>query len=319
MHQKSNDIEFQNTLDEFLNKAYSFIKDNSYEWNLKDNVNLEVVDHVIRVRVQDLTVQKYEKDVIDLYQCQNPDGGWGNLRDDNESKVRSTALTTQMLIRSNRILKNKKIIDYIDKGLEFILKKQNEENGWTDPTWHKYDATSVSVGTLLFAIKEEFWSKERYKNSLKRGIDYVLNQRSNDTMWYFKKSGSPVTITAHLLPKCVTYRGVMQEDFNTVRNLIKLQHNEGHWDKKNVDHTCDAIRAMMLTAGKAANKELYQEVYESVKKALKWLLLVSKDIGGLGDFPGEKAHVEATCDGIDAVLKFKQFIKSPSNMINFWS
>lgn len=307
-------------LENFLTKAYQFVEANHHEWKLTNNVNLEVVDHVLRVRVQDKTIEKYMQDAIDLCKCQNNDGGWGNFRDDKESKSRSTAFSIQMLIRSNRVLKNDFILASINKGLANIIKNQHEDGNWSDPTWHHYDATSVSVGTLLFATKENEWANSPYKDALARGIAYIDSQRDEDSLWYFKKSGSPVTITAHLLPKCVTYRGAEEKDFITVRKLIELQDEEGHWDKMNVDHTCDSIRAMMLVAGKAGNKELYEEVYSSVIKALSWLLKVSEEIGGgLGDFPKEKAHVEAVCDGIDAVLKFNEFNKTPTNMVNFWS
>jgi hypothetical protein len=73
-------------------------------------------------------------------------------------------------------------------------------------------------------------------------------------------------------------------------------------------------------ASKAENKDLYLAVYEAAKKALFWLCETSSQMGGgLGDFPGGRSHVEATCDGIDTILKFKQFIRAPEKMINFWS
>jgi hypothetical protein len=307
-------------LDKFLVAAYQFVVDNHHEWKLTNDVNLEVVDHVLRVRVQDKTIKNHMQDVFDLCKYQNPDGGFGNSRDDQDSKSRSTALSVQMLIRSNRVLKSPTILKSINKGLDYIVKNQHQDGNWNDSTWHHYDATSVSVGTLLFATKEDSWSLSSYTKALARGIAYIDSQRDKDYMWYFKKSGSPVTITAHLLPKVVTYRGVEEKDFNTTRKLIALQHDKGHWDNTNVDHTCDAIRAMMLVAGKANDKLLYKEVHNATTRALNWLLTVSKDIGGgLGDFPLKKAHVEATCDGIDTVLKFNEFNTTPDNMINFWS
>ena len=104
-----------------------------------------------------------------------------------------------------------------------------------------------------------------------------------------------------------------------MRSLIKLQDYEGHWDNLNTDHTCDAIRAMMLTASRGDSQELYKTVYEASYKAILWLLNTSEEIGrGLGDKPGMVAHVERTCDGIDAIMKFQQFCYNTQNLINFW-
>jgi len=309
----------QENLNKFLSTAYQFVSNNNYEWKLTNNVNLEVVCHVLRIRVQDKTIKKYAEDVLDLCKCQNSDGGWGNSKDDQESKLRSTDFSVQMLIRSNRVLKNLNILENINKGLGYIIKNQYLDGSWNDPSWHHYDATSVAVGTLLFATKEDNWSSACYTNNLAKGIAYIDSKRDEDCLWYFKKSGSPVVITAHLLPKCIAYRGITKKDLVTVKKLIALQHEKGYWNNTNVDHTCDATRAIMLVAGQAKDKEFYEEVYQAVTKALDWLVKVSEDIGGgLGDFPEEKAHVEATCDGIDTVLKFNEFKKTPANMIHFW-
>jgi len=304
----------------YLKNAYEFIDSNKHEWKLNNDVDLEVVNHVLRLRAQNNSVLLFIDDVIDLCNCQNSDGGWGNTRDDLNSKVRSTAFSIQMLIRTNRVLNNDKVSQSITDGLNFVLSNQQADGSWADPTWHHYDAASVSIGTLLFAVNENMHDNNKYKTSLEKGIKYIKSQRYSDGLWYYKKSGSPVTITAHLLPKCVTFEGASDVDKMSVRNLIALQDPEGQWDDCNTDHTCDAIRAMMLTAGKADSKELFIDVYNSSIKALSWLINVSEDIGkGLGDKPGRPAHVERTCDGVDAILKFHQFIEKPKNMVKFWS
>src|SRR3989338_6320171 len=78
-----------------------FIANNSQEWKLNYDVDLEVTNHVIRCKASDGTIKDFQQDVRDLIKCQNSDGGWGDTRDDASSKVRSSALTIQMLLRSN--------------------------------------------------------------------------------------------------------------------------------------------------------------------------------------------------------------------------
>ncbi len=309
----------ENKILNYLKNADKFVEENPQEWKLNNNVDLEVVNHVLRCKISDNSIALYSNDIINLSHCQNKDGGWGNTRDDSESKVRSTSLTLQMLIRANRILNLNAIADSIAHGLKFILSQQDQEGRWFDPTWHYLDAISVSVGTLLFATNTQSWFDDKYTNSLKKGIEYLKSQRRDNGLWYYKDSGSPVTITAHLLPKCVAYEGIQNIDLMSIDNLIKLQDREGHWDNSNTDHTCDAIRAMMLTASRSNFEKLYNAVYDSAFKAILWLCQTSEDIGrGLGDKPEKPAHVERTCDGIDAMIKFQHFKNNKENLINFW-
>lgn len=314
-----NSIEVEKEIQTYLPVAYKFIEEHPKEWKLDHpDVDLEVTNHVLRVRVQDGTVGNYVDDVIALCRCQNADGGWGNARDDQESKVRSTAFCIQMLLRANRILHNSLIQETIIKGLNYLLSLQKEDGSWEDPTWHYLDAVSTSVGTLLFVVKEEF-AEEAHHIALKKGMEFVISQRNTNGLWYYKPSGSPVTITAHLLQKCATYFGYSNRHDFIIRELIKLQHQEGHWDNGNTDHTCDAMRAMMLTSSLSKDPNIVHEVFQSACNAILWLAQVSREIGGgLGDKPGKPAHVERTCDGLDAMLKLRQFATDNTQMIKFW-
>ena len=306
-------------INSYMSTAYQFISDHPEEWELSNDVDLEVTNHVLRVRIQDKSIESFKKDVLDVCKIQNSDGGWGNRRDDKESKSRSTAFCVQMLLRANRILKDEVIKQRLIEGLDYIIAHQKENGSWEDPTWHFLDATSTSVGTLLFAVNEDF-VQEKYKKTLEKGMHFVVSQRHENGLWYYKLSGSPVTITAHLLQKCATYFGHSEIHDQSIRELIKLQHPEGHWDNGNTDHTCDAIRAMMLTASRSEDPNIVNEVFHSSCKAIQWLIKTSQEIGGgLGDRPGKPAHVERTCDGIDSMLKLKQFAEDNTQMIQFWS
>ncbi len=320
----SNAKEFANSfldreISNYLPIAYQFIDEHENEWKLDYDADLEVTNHVLRVRIQDLSIDKYKNDILDICKCQNKDGGWGNTKNDQESKIRSTAFCVQMLLRANRILHVQTVQTSILSGLDYIISAQKSNGSWDDPTWHFLDAASTSVGTLLFVLKENF-IEEKHRQALDQGMKFILSNRHDNGLWYYKLTGSPVTITAHLLQKCATYYGHAKEHDLAIRELIKLQHHIGHWDNGNTDHTCDAIRAMMLTSSRSKNKDVVTEVFHSACKAVQWLIEISKNIGGgLGDRPGKPAHVERTCDGIDAMLKLRQFALDNTQMINFWS
>lgn len=315
------DIKFKSIddqINQYLPVAYQFVDDHILEWRLDHDVDLEVTNHVLRVRIQDGTIKNYTQDVLALCKNQHTDGGWGNKRDDKESMLRSTSFCVQMLLRANRILNNQYVQDTIIKGLDYIVGQQLDDGSWRDATWHYLDAVSTSVGTLIFVMNEAFVN-ERYKNALKKGMEFTISERHENGLWYYKPTGSPVTITAHLLQKCAIYYGGSEINDQSIRELIKLQDEEGHWDNANTDHTCDAIRSMMLTASRSLDKSLIPEVFASACKAINWLTAISQSIGGgLGDRPGDKAHVERTCDGIDAMLKLRQFAADNTQMIKFW-
>lgn len=308
-----------NNISDYLSKAYPFVENHLEEWELNFDADLEVTNHVLRVRIQDGSIAQYKEDVLDVCHCQHQDGGWGTTRDDQNSKIRSTSFCVQMLLRANRVLKNDLIQHHILKGLAYIVAAQNTNGSWTDPTWHFLDATSTSVGTLLFAVNEPFVN-EQYRKTLDKGMNFIVSTRNENGLWYYKPTGSPVTITAHLLQKCATYYGSLDIHDQSIRNLIELQEECGSWDKGNTDHTCDAVRAMMLTSSRSKNENITKEVCVSTCKAVQWLIEVSNEIdGGLGDRLGKPANVERTCDGIDTMLKLRQFIKDFSEMLEFWN
>jgi hypothetical protein len=91
-----------------------------------------------------------------------------------------------------------------------------------------------------------------------------------------------------------------------VEGLLDRQHPDGHWDAENVDSTCDALRALLLSAQAAHSRPLTARVLGSGERAVRWLIGVVTE-GGLGPRPGRKPRVLFTCDGIDALFKFGRF------------
>jgi hypothetical protein len=275
------------------------------EWSLRYDCSLEATNHVLRVLVQDGTVPGYRDEIALLCAHQHDDGGWGERRGDAVSRTRTTAFATQMLLRAGRVLGGGELRENVERGVRFLLHRQHPDGGWDDDRWHALDATSVSVGTLLFASREP-GHDPRVPDALRRGMDYVLAQRRGDGMWSHRPRSSPVEITAHFLQKVVPYGASPDTVRPAVEGLLDRQHPDGHWDAENVDSTCDALRALLLSAQAAHSRPLTARVLGSGERAVRWLIGVVTE-GGLGPRPGRKPRVLFTCDGIDALFKFGRF------------
>lgn len=61
-----------------------------------------------------------------------------------------------------------------------------------------------------------------------------------------------------------------------MKYLISAQSPEGHYDKENIDHTCDTVRALMLAS------ELLNDFSadECIQRGVKWLLDVRNTLMG---------------------------------------
>lgn len=308
-------------IEQALEDGYAFLKAHHDEWDLHENCELEYTNHVVRTAVQGGVLDTLCPELpMRLAGCQNGDGGWGDHRDDDRTEARSTAFSVQMLIRAYRASGEQDLRTSIEQGVRCIVASQAPAGNWVDSSWHAYDATSTSVGTLLFARNEQWLAAAPIENALRRGIDYIVRARGDDGLWRFKPHGSAVEITAHLLPKCVSYRGWLAEDAVTLRGLLALQGADGSWDGGNTDHTCDALRASMMAGGMSRDTALARDVAAAAERAVGWLLALSEAAGGgLGDRAGTPAHSERTADLIDSLLKYKQFKRDSAQMFQFWN
>ena len=310
--------ELEKRLDAFMAGGYAFIDAHPEEWRLdvEDNVDLEVTNHVLRVRIQDGTIADHADHVLAMCALQRPDGGWGDRRLDTETQLRSTAFCTQMLLRANRVLDDDTVRATVGRALDYITGHQLADGSWRDGSWHLFDAVSVSVGTLLFAVREPDVTPERQK-ALDDGMRFILANRAEDARWYYDPDSSPVTISAHLLQKCATFgadRGLVIESAHA---LLDLQDEAGHWDQENTDHTCDSTRCLMLVASRVEDPALTERVVHAATRAVQWLVDVSVD-GAMPNRPGRMPHVERTCDGLDTALKYRSFLDDATRLIGFW-
>src|SRR5262245_10878627 len=65
--------------------------------------DLELIQHDLRVLLQDRTIPDLLRDYLALFDCQNSDGAWSPFSADNESTVWVSAFCGLMLIRGHRL------------------------------------------------------------------------------------------------------------------------------------------------------------------------------------------------------------------------
>lgn len=305
------------TVDLWLKRAERYVLKHEEQWTPSANVGFETLNHLMRVWVQSERIGEHRTEVEAARAAQHEDGGWGDKRDEAQSQMRTTAFCCQMLLRANRTLKDQRVSETIKQALDFLLAQQDPDGGWTDKRWHRLDATSVSVGTLIFAVREPY-SCTQYTQSLKRGMSFVAKARADDGLWYHKPTSSPIEITAHLLQKVALYDNGRGDIHRAIQGLLEHQDEQGHWDKRDVDSTCDALRSMMLAVGVSGGKELVDEVAGAADRGIAWLGSVQASDGGYGVRPERPSKVLYTCDVIDTLLKYDAFESGAGSLVGFY-
>lgn len=302
----------------FLRDAEQFNETHAGEWSLDYNVEMETLNHLLRVWVQNGTSEKHLWLLLTLCDYQHVDGGWGDYRDERVSKVRTTAFSTQMLLRANRQLHHAKIAQSVTRGIDFLVAEQQPDGSWLDPMWPIWDATSVPIGTLIFVAKEPFGTAIQ-ATALKRGMSFVIEKQKPDGGWYSSSASFPSDTTAHLLQKCLLYGTPDHVVVPAIQWLLNRQAQEGHWDKENIDHTCDAVRCLMLATSYPQGQPFLAQIADSTERAVRWLMdgVVNN---GFGTHLGTAPNVLYTCDAIDTALKYIAFKEqlSKENMITFY-
>lgn len=295
----------------FEEKYNEIVIEKREHWTpINGNQDMEVVNHIYRVIVQNHDTSNFVKEYHNLVDVQNEDGGWGNYSQDKKSQIRCTAFAVQMLLRANNDLDNReaRFDEAIYKGLFWLVSNQKDDGTWFDDEWGLYDAVSVNVGTLMFTrilpnVPQHI--KQLSNGAWEKGMEFVNRSQGEDGAWEYKeKYDTPVCVTAHLLQKTVGYgeKGKMTS-LKAMEYLRKVQHEEGHYDYKNIDHTCDTARALMLAS------ELLNDYssHNTIEKAIKWLLSNRNDDNGWGDFAGDESNMLCIFDGLDTLLKYTRY------------
>jgi hypothetical protein len=96
---------------------------------------------------------------------------------------------------------------------------------------------------------------------------------------------------------------------------FEWQASDGSWDEENVDHTMDCVRSSMVVTRILGDDPATDA---AIERGLAWIVR-HKNEHGWGDFPGMETNLERTCDGIDALCKYRAFrAPDPKAVIRLW-
>lgn len=289
-------------------EAVQQIEKRKRDWDFsKKKTSLDVVNHVFRVLTQEKAFEGHLDAAHGMVACQHPSGGWGEYSNDAEDKIREAAFCVRNLVRANRRFKDPVVAESVKRGVRYLLQKQMPEGSWFDPLWGQSDATSISLGALIFAWHDKIFEEETHQ-AVRRGIRFAVSIQAKDGGWYDPRFNqevrlSPVAWTAHILPKVVVYQGECETSRKGLKLLASNIGENGAWDTDDVDHTCDASRALIL-GSIALNERTYTPLIEN---AVSWLLKARNTDGLWGPKPGARSNLLMSCDVYDTFQKYRLY------------
>ena len=313
-------------IDRLIGDEYRFLVSERAGWSLAAGPqDLELVAHALRVLLHTQTLRDFRDEYRALVACQHPDGGWAPESDAPESTVWVSAFCALMLIRGNRVLAEDGVAASVRRAVDYFLATQEPAGRWVDPRWADLDTTShpVSFFNVVLALDERHRRAE-VEAAWRRGLGFILEHQDALGGWHdanFHPSG--VEITAHLIQDALVADLVLGERVPGVRQacqkgLARLrdwQAPDGSWDDENVDHTMDCTRSSIVVTRILGDDPA---TTAAIERGLTWIL-ASKNPEGWGDFPGLETNLERTCDGIDALCKYRAFrAADPKAAVRLW-
>ena len=176
---------------------------------------------------------------------------------------------------------------------------------------------------MVLALDERHRRAE-VEHAWRRGLGFILEHQAAGGGWHdanFHPSG--VEITAHLIQDALVGDLVLGERVPGIREscrkgLAKLhdwQAPDGSWNDENVDHTMDCVRSSIVVTRILGDDPA---TTGAIERGFAWIL-ANKNPRGWGDFPGLETNLERTCDGIDALCKYRAFrAADPKAAVRLW-
>jgi len=313
-------------IDDLVAEEYRFLAAERAGWSLVAGPqDLELVAHALRVLLHTRTLTDFRDEYRALVACQHADGGWAPRSDDHESTVWVSAFCALMLIRGNRVLAEPALDGAVRRAIDYFLGSQQADGRWIDPRWADLDTTShpVSFFDVVLALGERH-RRADVERAWQRGLGFILENQSPEGGWHdpdFHPSG--VEITAHLIQDALVAELLLGERVPGIRDacrkglacLRSWQAENGSWDEENVDHTMDCVRSSMVVTRILGDDPA---TTAAIERGLDWIVEHKND-HGWGDFPGMETNLERTCDGIDALCKYRAFRDpDPKSVVRLW-
>jgi squalene cyclase len=213
----------------------------------------------------------------------------------------------------------------VRRAIDYFLDAQESDGRWVDPRWADLDTTShpVSFFNVVLALGEGH-RRVDVERSWRDGLGFILDRQTPEGGWHdadFHPSG--VEITAHLIQDALVASLVLGDRVPGIRascrkGLAALrgwQAADGSWDEENVDHTMDCVRSSMVVTRILGDDP---QTAAAIERGLDWIV-ANKNQHGWGDFPGMETNLERTCDGIDALCKYRAFrAPDPMAVVRLW-
>ena len=316
----------QERVNELIAEEYRFFAAERAGWSIaRGPQDLELVAHALRVLLHTRTLVDFRDEYRALVACQHADGGWSPDSEGPESTVWVSAFCALMLIRGNRVLHEPAIEVTVRRAIDYFLASQRPDGRWVDPRWADLDTTShpVSFFDVVLALGQRH-RRADVERAWRRGLTFILESQAPEGGWHdpaFHPSG--VEITAHLIQDALVAELLLGERVPGVREscrkgLARLrawQAADGSWDEENVDHTMDCVRSSMVVTRILGEDAA---TLDAIERGLAWIVR-HKNEHGWGDFPGMETNLERTCDGIDALCKYRAFRDpDPIAVVRLW-
>jgi Squalene-hopene cyclase C-terminal domain len=313
-------------VDRLIADEYRFFGSERPGWSIAAGPrDLELVAHALRVLLHTRTLGDFRDEYRALVACQHGDGGWAPQSDHPDSTVWVSAFCALMLIRGNRILGEPALDGAVRRAIDYFLGSQRPDGRWVDPRWADLDTTShpVSFFDVVLALDERH-RRADVERAWRRGLGFILENQSAEGGWHdpdFHPSG--VEITAHLIQDALVADLVLGGKVSGIREacvrglacLRGWQASDGSWDEENVDHTMDCVRSSMVVTRLLGDDPA---TVEAIERGLAWIVR-HKNEHGWGDFPSMETNLERTCDGLDALLKYRAFRDAdPQSVVRLW-
>jgi len=294
-----------------IESEWKFLLSERKNWSLTaGDQDMELVAHALRVILHMGKVSEFSEEYDATVAKQLPDGGWGRESSEKESAAWVSAFMALMLIRANVTLQSPRLEASVWKAIRYFLKSQHADGHWVDSEWSDLDTTShpVSFFNVVLALGTEEM-KQAVREPWKKGLQFILDGQSSDGGWYDKKfHPSGVETTAHLGQDSLAASFLLPEGLDVKAAcercsawLVQNQAAEGSWDSRNMDHSMDSTRSLLLLSRMLGQEEKFRSVIE---KGMEWIA-ANKNENGWPDFPGMETDLERTCDGLDVLLKYE--------------